>query len=59
MSIILRPPVVGSFQGNAHHCPPEVMDHRIGGGFAQLRAPDGLNRIGRHHWPPGRVARAL
>jgi hypothetical protein len=22
MSIILRPPVVGSFQGNAHHCPP-------------------------------------
>jgi hypothetical protein len=56
MSIILRPPVVGSFQGNAHHCPP---GNRIGRGFAQLRAPDGLNRIGRHHWPPGRVARAL
>src|SRR6266478_2587331 len=34
-------------------------DHRIGAGFAQLRFPDGLNRIGRHHRTIGQVVGTL
>lgn len=49
---------LGSFRGKAHHLPPSN-DHRIGAGFAQLRDPDGLNRIGRHHWTLSQVAGAL